>query len=119
MTSSALVRSAPLQEQLRQIVRERIISGYYSRGADFPSESDLAQEFDTLVITDEVYKDFVYGDAQVYSAAMDSAARDRVIRVLSGSSPESTAGGEPERSDTPQSSQTEVPSTNSLRHFGQ
>jgi aminotransferase len=44
---------------------------------------EVAERHDLLVITDEVYKDFVYGDAQIYSAAMDPRARGRVIRVFS------------------------------------
>ncbi len=43
----------------------------------------VAAEHDLLVITDEVYKDFVYGDEPIFSAAMDPAARERVIRVCS------------------------------------
>jgi len=43
----------------------------------------VAEEHDLLVITDEVYKDFVYGDQHVFSAAMEPAARDRVVRVCS------------------------------------
>lgn len=44
---------------------------------------EVAENRDLLVITDEVYKDFVYGDAEVYSAAMEPAMRHRVIRVFS------------------------------------
>ena len=43
----------------------------------------VAAAHDLLVITDEVYKDFVYGDQTIFSAAMDPAARERVIRVCS------------------------------------
>jgi len=43
----------------------------------------VAAEHDLLVITDEVYKDFVYGEQAIFSAAMDAAARERVIRVCS------------------------------------
>ncbi|MFN8642588.1 MAG: aminotransferase class I/II-fold pyridoxal phosphate-dependent enzyme [Candidatus Binatia bacterium] len=43
----------------------------------------VAAEHDLLVITDEVYKDFVYGEAGIFSAAMEPAARERVIRVCS------------------------------------
>jgi aminotransferase len=43
----------------------------------------VAAEHDLLVITDEVYKDFVYGEAKIFSAAMDPTARERVIRVCS------------------------------------
>jgi len=44
---------------------------------------EVAARRNLLVITDEVYKDFVYGDARIYSAAMEPAARDHVIRVFS------------------------------------
>jgi len=44
---------------------------------------EVAERHDLLVITDEVYKDFVYGDASIYSAAMEPATRHRVIRVFS------------------------------------
>jgi hypothetical protein len=43
----------------------------------------VAERHNLIVITDEVYKDFVYGTQQVYSAAMEPAARDRVVRVCS------------------------------------
>lgn len=43
----------------------------------------VAAEHDLLVITDEVYKDFVYGEAGIFSAAMEPSARERVIRVCS------------------------------------
>jgi len=45
MGSTVLKRNVPLQEQLRQILRDRIVSNHYPRGAAFPSESELAQEF--------------------------------------------------------------------------
>ena len=38
---------------------------------------------DFVVIADEVYKDFVYGDARIHSAARETWARDRVLRVCS------------------------------------
>jgi aminotransferase len=44
---------------------------------------EVAERHDLVVITDEVYKDFVYGSERVYSAAMDAAARHRVVRVCS------------------------------------
>jgi aminotransferase len=44
---------------------------------------DVATAHDLLVITDEVYKDFVYGDRAIFSAAMEPAARERVVRVCS------------------------------------
>ncbi len=43
----------------------------------------VAAEHDLLVITDEVYKDFVYTEAGIFSAAMEATARERVIRVCS------------------------------------
>ncbi|HSP97209.1 MAG TPA: aminotransferase class I/II-fold pyridoxal phosphate-dependent enzyme [Candidatus Dormibacteraeota bacterium] len=43
----------------------------------------VAAEHDLLVITDEVYKDFVYSEAGIFSAAMEPSARERVIRVCS------------------------------------
>jgi aminotransferase len=43
----------------------------------------VAEEHDLLVITDEVYKDFVYGEQRIFSAAMEPDARQRIIRVCS------------------------------------
>jgi aminotransferase len=43
----------------------------------------VAAEHDLLVITDEVYKDFVYGEQPIFSAAMEASARERVVRVCS------------------------------------
>lgn len=43
----------------------------------------IAERHDLLVIADEVYKDFVYGGTRIFSAAMEPAARHRVIRVCS------------------------------------
>jgi len=43
----------------------------------------VAAAHDLLVITDEVYKDFVYGPRPIFSAALEPAARERVIRVCS------------------------------------
>jgi aminotransferase len=43
----------------------------------------VADEHDLLVISDEVYKDFVYGEQPIFSAAMEPSARERVIRVCS------------------------------------
>ena len=43
----------------------------------------VAEEHDLLVISDEVYKDFVYGAQGIVSAAMEPSARERVIRVCS------------------------------------
>ncbi len=44
---------------------------------------EVAERHDLTVITDEVYKDFVYGGARIHSAAMEPAARHRVVRVCS------------------------------------
>jgi aminotransferase len=44
---------------------------------------EVAERHDLVVITDEVYKDFVYGAERVFSAAMEPAARRRVVRVCS------------------------------------
>lgn len=44
---------------------------------------EVAERHNLLVLTDEVYKDFLYGDAKIYSAARELSARDRVIRVFS------------------------------------
>ena len=44
---------------------------------------EVAEEHDLLVITDEVYKDFVYGAQPIFSAAAEASARDRVVRVCS------------------------------------
>ncbi len=43
----------------------------------------VAAAHDLLVITDEVYKDFVYTDERIFSAAQEATARERVIRVCS------------------------------------
>ncbi len=43
----------------------------------------VAAAHDLLVITDEVYKDFVYGEQGIFSAAAEPSARERVIRVCS------------------------------------
>ncbi|MDX2165848.1 MAG: aminotransferase class I/II-fold pyridoxal phosphate-dependent enzyme [Deltaproteobacteria bacterium] len=43
----------------------------------------VAAANDLLVITDEVYKDFVYGSQPIFSAAMEPSARERVVRVCS------------------------------------
>jgi aminotransferase len=44
---------------------------------------EIARQHDLLVITDEVYKDFVYGSERIFSPAMEPTARQRVIRVCS------------------------------------
>jgi aspartate/methionine/tyrosine aminotransferase len=43
----------------------------------------VAERENFLVIADEVYKDFLYGEARIHSAATELWARDRVIRVCS------------------------------------
>src|SRR5262249_2032991 len=43
----------------------------------------VAKREDFIVIADEVYKDFLYGEARIHSAATELWARDRVIRVCS------------------------------------
>ena len=43
----------------------------------------IAERGDFVVIADEVYKDFLYGDARIHSAARESWARHRVLRVCS------------------------------------
>src|SRR5215510_10614214 len=42
---------------------------------------EVAERHDFVVIADEVYKDFLYGDARVHSAALETWARHRVLRV--------------------------------------
>src|SRR5262249_27157925 len=44
---------------------------------------EIAEKHDLLVITDEVYKDFVYGEAGIFSAARESSVRNRIVRVFS------------------------------------
>jgi aminotransferase len=44
---------------------------------------EVAERHDFVVIADEVYKDFLYGDARVHSAALETWARHRVLRVCS------------------------------------
>jgi hypothetical protein len=44
---------------------------------------EIARQHDLLVISDEVYKDFVYGSERVFTPALEATARDRVIRVCS------------------------------------
>jgi aminotransferase len=43
----------------------------------------VAERHDFVVIADEVYKDFVYGEAPIHSAARETRYRSRVIRVCS------------------------------------
>jgi aspartate/methionine/tyrosine aminotransferase len=44
---------------------------------------EVAERENFVVIADEVYKDFVYGDARIHSAALETWARDRILRVCS------------------------------------
>ena len=44
---------------------------------------EVAEREDFVVIADEVYKDFLYGDARIHSAARETWARHRVLRVCS------------------------------------
>lgn len=44
---------------------------------------EIARHYDLLVITDEVYKDFVYGGERIFSPALEPTARERVVRVCS------------------------------------
>ena len=44
---------------------------------------EVAERHDLLVLADEVYKDFVYGECGIDSAALEPSARPRVIRVCS------------------------------------
>jgi GntR family transcriptional regulator len=46
-----LERNLPISDQLQEILRERIRSGEYPPGSQFPSESDLAEEFEVSRIT--------------------------------------------------------------------
>lgn len=43
----------------------------------------LAERHDLLLVSDEVYKDFLYNDAELFSAAEIDSARARVVRVFS------------------------------------
>ncbi|HUI28347.1 MAG TPA: pyridoxal phosphate-dependent aminotransferase, partial [Candidatus Kryptonia bacterium] len=43
----------------------------------------VAERHDLVVITDEVYKDFVYSDARPFSPALVADARARVVRIVS------------------------------------
>ena len=43
----------------------------------------LAQTHDLLIITDEVYKDFLYTDVPYFTPAQEEAARGRVVRIYS------------------------------------
>lgn len=44
--------------------------------------ADLAKRHRLYIITDEVYKDFVYDDSPYWSLAQEKTLRDRVIRVF-------------------------------------
>ncbi|PIR67560.1 aminotransferase [bacterium CG06_land_8_20_14_3_00_33_50] len=44
---------------------------------------ELAKEFNLFIITDEVYKDFIYEDIEYYSPAQNPEIKDRVVRIFS------------------------------------
>jgi aspartate/methionine/tyrosine aminotransferase len=44
---------------------------------------DIAERHDLLLVADEVYKDFLYNDAELFSPAQVAEARGRVVRVFS------------------------------------
>ena len=54
----------------------------YSR-AQIERVAALAEEHDLLIVTDEVYKDFLYNDAECVTPASLMHARDRVVRIFS------------------------------------
>jgi GntR family transcriptional regulator len=51
MMTDKLERNLPVSDQLRDILRTRILDGVYPAGSKFPPESDLAGEFDVSRIT--------------------------------------------------------------------
>ena len=51
MIERKLERSLPISDQLQEILRERIRSGDYPPGSQFPSESVIAEEFEVSRIT--------------------------------------------------------------------
>lgn len=44
---------------------------------------NLAKEYNLFIITDEVYKDFIYNNTDFYSPAQNPEMKDKVIRVFS------------------------------------
>lgn len=54
----------------------------YSR-AQLERLAEIAEANDLLLISDEVYKDFLYNDAELFTAARIDGARERVVRVFS------------------------------------
>jgi aspartate/methionine/tyrosine aminotransferase len=54
----------------------------YSR-SDIERTMEIADRHDLLVVTDEVYKDFLYNDAELFTPARIEAAKSRVVRVFS------------------------------------
>lgn len=44
---------------------------------------EIAERHDLLLVADEVYKDFLYNDAELFSPARIAEARGRVVRVFS------------------------------------
>ncbi|MBI2963867.1 MAG: aminotransferase class I/II-fold pyridoxal phosphate-dependent enzyme [Deltaproteobacteria bacterium] len=45
--------------------------------------ADLAERHDLLLVSDEVYKDFLYNDAELFTPARLESARARTVRVFS------------------------------------
>ena len=54
----------------------------YSR-AQIEALVEIADRHDLLLVADEVYKDFLYNDTELYTPARIEAARGRVVRVFS------------------------------------
>jgi aspartate/methionine/tyrosine aminotransferase len=44
---------------------------------------ELAERHDLMIVTDEVYKDFVFGEREYFSPAQVPEFRDRVVRIFS------------------------------------
>jgi aminotransferase len=45
--------------------------------------AEVAERHDLMLVSDEVYKDFLYNDTQLFTPARIEAARSRVVRVFS------------------------------------
>jgi aspartate/methionine/tyrosine aminotransferase len=54
----------------------------YSR-AEIERAVEIAERHDLLIVSDEVYKDFLYNDAELFTPARIEAARGRIVRVFS------------------------------------
>ena len=54
----------------------------YSR-AQIERLGTIAEEHDLLLVSDEVYKDFLYNDAELFTPARIEALRGRVVRIFS------------------------------------